>query len=176
MVRIPIKQHRPSLAASTPRAWHPIEGLRQEVTRLIDDFGQGYWQPLRRSLFASGPLVRRALTWETGIAPPVDVMESEIAYEIMAEMPGMDERNIEVKVADGTLIIKGEKQGKREEKGREYYLRERNFGSFERSFTVPETVDTDKIEASFKSGVLTLILPKKPEAQKRAKKVEVKAA
>jgi HSP20 family protein len=86
-----------------------IEGLRQEVTRLIDDFGQGYWQPLRRSLFASGPLVRRALTWETGITPPVDVMESENAYEIMAEMSGMDVKNIEVKVADGTLIIKGEK-------------------------------------------------------------------
>jgi HSP20 family protein len=103
-------------------------------------------------------------------------MESENAYEIMAEMPGMDVKNIEVKVADGTLIIKGEKQGKREEKGKEYYLRERNFGSFKRSFTVPETVDTDKIEASFKSGVLTLILPKNPEAQKPAKKVEVKAA
>jgi HSP20 family protein len=171
MVGIPIKQHRSSSAAT----WHPIEGLRQEITRLIDDFGQGYWQPLRRSLFASGPLVRRALTWETGITPPVDVMESEKTYEIMAEMPGMDEKNIEVKVADDTLIIKGEKQGKREEKGKEYYLRERNFGSFERSFTVPETIDTDKIEASFKSGVLTLILPKKPEAQKPAKKIEVKA-
>lgn len=172
MVGIPIKQHRSSSAAT----WHPIEGLRQEVTRLIDDFGQGYWQPLRRSLFASGPLVRRALTWETGITPPVDVMESEKMYEIMAEMPGMDEKNIEVKVADGTLIIKGEKQEKREETGKEYYLRERNFGSFERSFTVPETIDTDKIEASFKSGVLTLILPKKPEAQKPAKKIEVEPA
>jgi len=103
-------------------------------------------------------------------------MESEKMYEIMAEMPGMDEKNIEVKVADGTLIIKGEKQEKREETGKEYYLRERNFGSFERSFTVPETIDTDKIEASFKSGVLTLILPKKPEAQKPAKKIEVEPA
>ena len=79
-------------------------------------------------------------------------------------------------VADGILTIKGEKQEEREEIEKEYYLRERNFGWFERSFTVPETVDTDKIEASFKSGVLTLILPKKPETQKPAKKVEVKAA
>lgn len=173
---IPIKQQRSSSAASEMPAWHPIEGLRQEINRLLDDFGRGYWQPLRRSLFASGPLVRRALTWDTGITPPVDVMESEKAYEIMAEVPGMDEKNIEVTVTDRILSIKGEKYEEKEEQKKEYYLRERRFGSVERSFSVPETVETDKIEASFKSGVLTLILPKKPEAQMLAKNVQVKAA
>jgi HSP20 family protein len=177
VTNIPINHQQLPSAAPTLQTWHPIEGLRQEIDRLLDDFGRGYWQPLRRSLFAAGPLVRRALTWDTtGITPPVDVLESEKAYEIMAEVPGMDEKNIEVKVANGTLIIKGEKHEEKEEKKKDYCLRERNFGLFERSFSIPQGVDADKIEASFKNGVLTMILPKKPEAQKPAKKIEVKAA
>jgi len=108
--------------------------------------------------------------------PAVDVVESDKAYELTAELPGMDKKNIEVKVVDGGLIIKGEKQEEKEEKKKDYYLQERNFGSFERSFGLPEGVDADKIEASLKKGVLTVTLPKKPEAQKPAKKIEVKAA
>ena len=89
-----------------------------------------------------------------------------------AELPGMDEKNIEVKVADGVLTIKGEKREETEKKEKDYYLQERRFGSFERRFEVPESVEADKIEASFKKGVLTLTLPKKVEAQKPAKKIE----
>ena len=88
----------------------------------------------------------------------------------------MYQKNVEVKVANGVLTIKGEKNEEKEEKKKDYYLRERNFGSFERSFQVPDGVDRDKIEASFKKGVLTVTLPKKPEAQKAAKKIAVKAA
>jgi len=108
--------------------------------------------------------------------PAVDVVESDKAYEITAELPGMDEKNIEVKVANDVLTIKGERQEEKEEKKKDYYLRERSFGSFERSFGLPEGVDADKIEASFKKGVLTLTLPKKLEAQKSAKKIDVKSA
>jgi HSP20 family protein len=177
VTKLPIKQEKSSAALSAMQTWHPLESLREEVDRLFDDFGRGYWQPLRRSLFAAGPLVRRELNWDTpSVTPPVDVIESEKAYEIMAEVPGMDAKNIEVKVANGTLIIKGEKQEEKEEKKKDYYLHERTFGSFERSFSVPESVDADKIEASFKNGVLTMILPKKPEAQNPAKKIEIKAA
>lgn len=88
----------------------------------------------------------------------------------------MDEKDIEVKVANGGLTIKGEKQEEKEEKKKDYYLHERRFGSFERCFAIPEDVDADKIEAHFKKGVLTVTLPKKPEAQKAEKKIEVKAA
>jgi HSP20 family protein len=88
----------------------------------------------------------------------------------------MDEKNIEVRVADGALTINGEKQEEKEQKEKVYYLKERSFGSFERSFEVPESVESDKIEASFKKGLLTLMLPKKAEAQKPAKKIEVKPA
>ena len=73
----------------------------------------------------------------------------------------MDEKAIEVKVTDGSLTIKGEKQEEKEEKEKDYYLQERRYGSFERSFELPESVDPDKIEASFKKGVLTVTLPRK---------------
>ena len=88
----------------------------------------------------------------------------------------MDEKNIEVKLANHTLTIKGEKRDEKEETKKDYYMRERSFGSFQRSFTLPEGVDTDKIEASFKKGVLTVIVPKTAEAKKAEKKIAVKAA
>ncbi len=108
--------------------------------------------------------------------PAVDVTETDKTYEITAELPGMDEKNIEVKVADGVLTIEGEKQEEKEKKEKDYYLSERSFGSFQRSFKVPNGVDTDKIDATFKNGVLKVILPKSAEAQKAEKKITVKAA
>jgi len=108
--------------------------------------------------------------------PAVDVSETDKAFEITVELPGMDEKNVEVKVSNSILTIKGEKQEEKEEKKKDYYRRERSFGSFERSFQVPEGVDADKIEANFKKGVLAVMLPKNPEAQKAEKKIAVKAA
>ena len=119
--------------------------MRREVKQLLDDYGQNFLQlPARRSLFDFEPLWRREAVWEA--APAVDIVESEKAYEITAELPGMDEKNVEVKVANGNLTIKGEKQEEKEEKKKDYYLHERHFGSFERSFEMPEGVDADKIE------------------------------
>jgi hypothetical protein len=96
--------------------------------------------------------------------------------KLTAELAGMDEKNIEVKLADGGLTIKGEKQEEKEEKKKDYYLSERHFGSFERSFRLPDGVDTNKIEATFKQGVLRVTLPKTPEAQRADKKITVTAA
>jgi HSP20 family protein len=87
----------------------------------------------------------------------------------------MDEKNIEVKITNGGLTVRGEKQEEKEEKKKDYYLHERHFGSFERHFRIPAGVDVDRIEATFKKGVLTLTLPKTPEAQKAEKKIMVKA-
>ncbi len=149
--------------------------MRREIDRLFEDFERGSWRlPFRHSVFNIEPFWRRELTW--GAAPAVDIVERDNAYEVTAELPGLDEENIEVKVINGGLTIKGEKQEEKEEKKKDYYLHERHFGSFERCFGVPDGVDTDKIEANFKKGVLTVTLPKKPEAQKPAKKIEVKAA
>jgi HSP20 family protein len=171
---MPVKKEEKA-APSQLEAWRPFESLRREIDRLFDDFAPGLWtSPLRRSIFAAEPFWRRELAWAA--APAVDIAESEKAYEITADLPGMDEKNIEVKVADGGLTIKGEKQEEKEEKKKDYYLHERCFGSFERCFRLPDGVDTDKIEATFKKGVLTVMLPKTPEAQKAEKKITVKAA
>ena len=176
VTKIPVKiQEKAASVPSTTQAWAPFLNLRREMDRLFNDFSRGFWQlPTRSSVFDIEPFWGREMTWEA--APAVDIAESEKAYELTAELPGMDEKNIEVKVANGNLIIKGEKREEKEETKKDYYMRERNFGSFERRFEMPEGVDADKIEASFKKGVLTLTLPKKLEAQKPAKKIEVKAA
>jgi HSP20 family protein len=109
-------------------------------------------------------------------APAVDVAESEKAYEITAELPGMDEKNVEVKVANGVLAIKGEKNEEKQEEKKDYHLSERRYGSFQRSFRIPEGVDAEKIDANFSKGLLTVKLPKTAEAVKNEKKIEIKAA
>jgi len=174
--KVPVKAEAKAPARETaPQAWRPFEGLRHEIDRLFEDYDRDFWRaPFRRPIFAGEPFWRREHAW--GAAPAVDIVEKDKAYEITAELPGMDEKNIEVKLADGGLTIKGEKKEEKEEKKKGYYLHERSFGAFERYFAVPEGVDADKVEASFKKGVLTVTLPKKPEAIKPEKKIEVKAA
>ena len=90
--------------------------------------------------------------------------------QITAELPGMEENDIEVNVYDDVLTIKGEKK----EPKKEYYVSERHYRSFHRSFHIPDSIDANKIEASFRNGLLTVTLPKTAEGQKRAKNVEVK--
>ena len=134
-----------------------------------------FWRsPFRRSVFDFEPLRRRQLMWSA--MPAFDIVEHDEAYEVTADLPRIDEKNIDVKIVNGNLTIKGETQEEKEEKKKDYHLRERYFGAFERSFQIPEGVDADKIEASFNKGVLTVTLPKKPEAQKPAKKIAVKSA
>jgi len=175
--KLPVKTEEKKTEEKTTalQTRRPFETLRREVDRLFEDFDRSSWRlPFRRSVFDIEPFWRRELTW--GAAPAVDIVEKDNAYEVTADLPGLDEKNIEVKLVNGGLTIKGEKQEEKEEKKRDYYLHERHFGSFERHFRVPEGVDTDKIEANFKKGVLTVTLPKKLEAQKPEKKIAVKAA
>jgi HSP20 family protein len=139
------------------------------MDRLFDVFSSGFW---RGSLFDMEPFRRAEAAFRT--MPVVDVAKTDKDYEITAELPGLEEKNIEVKLANGVLSIKGEKQEEKEEKEKDYYRRERSFGSFERSFQVPQDIDTYKIAASFKNGILSVTLPKSAEAQKQAKKIEVK--
>jgi HSP20 family protein len=168
--KLPVKTEKAAAAAP----WRPFTSLRREIDRLFDDFDRDWRLPLRRPAFDIEPFWRRELSWAA--TPAVDITESDKSYEVTADLPGMDEKNIEVKLSNGNLTIKGEKQEEKEEKKKDYYLQERHFGSFERSFRVPEGVDHDKIEASFKKGVLTVTLPKSAEAQKAQKKIEVKTA
>ena len=145
-----------------------------EVDRLFEDFWRHVHLPPPRSIFDREPAWQGETAWAA--SPAVDIIDSGKAYEIIAELPGLDEKNIEVAVIDGNLTIKGEKQSEAEEKQKGYYVRERQFGSFERSFRVPEGVNASKIEAAFKNGVLTVTLPKTVESQKPEQKITVKAA
>jgi HSP20 family protein len=161
--------------ANRPAEWRPFENLRREIDRLFDDFHVGSWRsPFGRTAFDLEPFWRGEVSG--GRAPAVDVVDKDNAYEITAELPGMDESNIDVKFADGTLTIKGEKREDKEEKKKDYHLSERRYGTFQRAFGVPEGVDVEKIEANFKNGVLTVTLPKTPEAQKSEKKIAIKKA
>ena len=156
-----------------PAEWRPFESLKREIDQLFADFGISAWRhPFGRSTFETEPFWRG----ELGLAkaPAVDVVDTGQAYEITAELPGMDINNIDVKFSDGALTIKGEKTEEKEEKKKDSYLSERRYGSFSRSFRVPDGVDADKIEANFKNGVLKLILPKTAEAQKSEKKIAIK--
>jgi HSP20 family protein len=169
--KIPVTTDKAAPSESRPR--RPLEGLRQEIDRLFDDFGIGTWRsPFRSSFFDMDPF-RRAKAAFSGM-PAVDVTETEKGYKVVAELPGMDEKNIEVKITNGMLTIKGEKQEDKEEEKQDYYVRERSFGSFERTLPVPDGVDLDKVDASFKNGVLTVALPKTAEAQKAEKKIAVR--
>ena len=159
-------------AAAAMQAWRPFDTLRREVDRLFEDFTVNPFRlPLRRPAFGLEPFWQPD-SWVA--QPAIDLVESDSAFELTAELPGLDEKNIGVDVANGVLTVKGHKEEDKVEKKEDFHLRERRFGSFARSVRIPETVDADRIEAAFKNGVLKVTLPKKPEAQKPVKKIEVK--
>ena len=171
--KVPVAtESKPGLSPTLTQGWRPFDTLRREVDRLFDDFTAGPFRlPLRRPAFDIEPFWQPE-SWIT--APAIDFVERDNGFEVTADMPGLDEKNLEVNVANGVLTIKGERKEDKEEKKEDFYLRERSLRSFHRSLRVPDTVDTDKIEATFKNGVLKLFLPKTAEAQKSVKKIDVK--
>ena len=106
-------------------------------------------------------------------APSVDIYEEETEIVLKAEVPGLSKEDITVEVNEGLLTIKGEKKEEKEEKEKTYYRTERRYGSFQRSFYLPEGVNTEEIKASYKKGVLELRIPKVVEEKKEARKIEV---
>lgn len=105
--------------------------------------------------------------------PSVDVSETEGDYQIKAEIPDVKKEDVKVTVEDGVLTIQGERKQEKEEKGRRYHRVERSYGSFIRSFTLPDLVDEAHVKAEFKDGVLTLHLPKSEKAKPKAIEVKV---
>ncbi|MDP2244220.1 Hsp20/alpha crystallin family protein [Pseudomonas sp.] len=164
-----------SKRSALAKPWHPLANLRQQIDHLFEDFSHSPLQlPFGRRMLDVEPFFRRELMGH-GI-PAVDIAEKEKSFEITAELPGMDEKNIEIKLSNGNLVIKGEKREQTEEKKKDYYLSERHYGSFERIFNLPKGVDAEKIEAHFSKGVLTISLPKKPEAIKPEKHIDIKVS
>jgi len=109
---------------------------------------------------------------EEMVVPHFDISETEKEYVISGEIPGIDIKNLNVTLTDGIMTIKGEKKKETEEKDENYHRIERHYGSFERSFRVPDTVKTDELDANYKDGVLKLTLPKAEVSE--VKKIEVK--
>ena len=105
--------------------------------------------------------------------PKVDITETNNNFLITAELPGLDEKNVDLTLDDGTLTINGEKKTETEDTQGEFYSRERSYGKFQRSFEVPTIIDQNKIAASFVKGVLTVTMPKTPEAKKEVKKIPI---
>ena len=135
--------------------------LQREMNRLFDQAFQGFPE-----IVGSNKAV---------LAPSMDVKETEKAVEIQTELPGVDQKDVDVSYANGILTIKGEKKAEKDETKAGYQVSERSYGSFLRSLSVDD-VNADKIEARFDKGVLKITLPKVPAAQAKTKKIEVKAA
>jgi len=160
--KLPVKNEQSQTSPSTRiQEWHPFESLRNQVDRLFRDFENGFSQvPFYRDIDA---LWRR----NVAVTPAVDVVEKDNAFELTAELPGIDAKNIELSVLDDVLTIKGEKTEEKEEKSEGRYVSERQYGSFRRSLQLPASVDPARIEANYKSGVLSVKLPKSEEARKK---------
>ncbi|CCE97243.1 Hsp20/alpha crystallin family protein [Sinorhizobium fredii] len=169
--KLPIKTEEKAVEHRA-ESWHPFESLRSEIDRLFDDFAPTLWH----RPFSSAFMGRMPRLSELKVAPAVDLAETEKSYEISCELPGMEEKDIEVAISNRTLTIRGEKQEVKEEKDKEYVLSERRYGSFQRAFQMPEGVDADNITANFTKGVLTVTLPKTPEAQQSERKIQIKPA
>ena len=142
--------------------WEPFTNLvsaQREFDRLFKDAFTPF--------MGEGELSTR--TW----APPVDIYETENDIVLKAELPGVEPKDVEVKVEDNTLYLKGERKFEKEVKNESYHRVERSYGSFARSFSLPNSISTDKVKAEFKDGLLTLTLPKREEAKPRTVKIDI---
>lgn len=140
----------------------PFALLRREMDSVFDNFFRG---------FDIEPFEERFDVF----SPRVDVTENDKEIKISAELPGMDEKDIDVSLQHDMLTIKGEKKEEKEDKGKDYYRMERSYGSFTRTIPLPIEVETDKVEAKFKKGVLNITLPKTAKAVAETKKIAVKS-
>ncbi len=140
---------------------NPFAMMQREMNRIFDSFNRDWG-------WGSFP------AFTGSFSPRMDIAENAKSFLVTAELPGMDEKDIDVSLAGDTLTIRGEKKDDREEKGEDYYYAERSYGSFNRSIPLPAEIDADKISASFKKGILTITLPKTAAAAETTKKIAVK--
>jgi HSP20 family protein len=141
---------------------NPVAALHRDINRIFEGFWKQFDPPFG------------ALDRALGLAGPrAEVAETEDRVEVSLELPGMDDKDVELSVTDDVLTIRGEKKAEREDSRRGYLLSERSYGSFHRSIPLPPGVDTDKASAEFKKGVLTVTLPKTTGAQAPVTKITV---
>ena len=143
--------------------WEPFRDL-MTTQREFDRLFKEAFSPL----FGEGELSTR--TW----APPVDIYENADNIVLKAELPGIDPKDVEIRVEDNTLYLKGERKFEQEVKEENYHRVERSYGSFARSFSLPNSIAADKVVADYKDGLLTLTMPKREEAKPKTIKIEIK--
>jgi len=144
---------------------HPFMGLQREMNELFDSFFRGFGlEPFRSIKPRLGSFM-----------PKINVTENDKEIHISAELPGMEQEDIELTLGKDSLTIAGEKKDEYEDKGKDYYRMERSYGSFHRVIPLPAEIDDTKAEAEFKKGVLKIKLPKTVEAQASRKKIEIKS-
>jgi HSP20 family protein len=151
----------------------PFRSLRSEVDRLFDHFAASLRIPRWRSMFEVDPIGLYGSSFSFP-APAVEVIEDDKMYKITAELPGLEQKDIEVVISGDMLTLKGEKRFEKEEK--DWHVSERAYGSFQRTFMLPDTIDRETIAADLAKGVLTITLAKAADRQKAEKKVEIKSA
>jgi HSP20 family protein len=145
----------------------PFMAFRREMNRVFDDTFKGFGMP---SLL--GPAFGR-MPMET-LMPQIDVSESDHEIQVTAELPGIDEKDVEVILADDMLTIRGEKKAEHEQKDRDYHLMERSHGTFSRSLPLPFAADPSQVKAAFKNGVLTVTIQKPKEVLEKQHRIEVR--
>lgn len=161
-----------SAPVSAPYHLPTIQNLRDEIDRVFESADWRFLSsPARRASTSIATLFPHDAGWSR--VPAIDFDETDKSYKITAELPGMEEKDIKVGLSNSILTISGEKKEEKEEKQEGYHLSERRYGSFERRLHVPHGVDTSKISAKFKNGVLTVGLPKLPKARQDEKKISV---
>jgi HSP20 family protein len=141
----------------------PYHALQTEIDRLFSDFASDFPSPAQWN--GTGKLL-----------PKLDVAETENAFEVTAELPGVDEKDIDVTITDDVLRIKAEKKSEKEEKTKDYHLVERSYGTFERNMRLPFRADSARVDAKFEKGVLKLTVQKPAEIKTKMQKIEVKTA
>lgn len=140
------------------RTFDPFEMMREMLS--------GGFEPFRE--LARGP------EGMLGFTPSFDVKETKDTYVFKADLPGLKENDIDISVTGNRLTISGKREEETRDESERYYAYERSYGTFSRSFTLPEGVDPNNVHADLKDGVLTVLVPKKPEVQPR--RIEVKAS
>lgn len=159
---IPSRRHS-GLTESKVGRWDPLEAFHRDVDRLFEEFWRG----------SQLPAAFRGEPWFETMSPRLDVSEDDGEIRITAELPGLDEDDVEIALSDKWLTIKGEKKAEKEETEKGYKYRERSYGSFHRVIPLEVEVLADKVDAKFEKGVLTITLPKSPEAKEKVRKIPV---
>lgn len=164
---LPWRKKEDSLLPSLRR--HDMDLLHRRMNDLFDDFFEGF-----EEMYTGGrlPLMRSEAKW-LAESPSFEVSETDEEFRVKAELPGMDEKDIDISLEGNALTIRGEKKRELEEKRRDYHVSEMSFGEFSRTFTLPDGVDRDKAKAQFKKGVLTLSLPKTEQMKAQRKRIDI---